>query len=188
MPARPTFEFVDADAEAPEQDNWQALLDAHQKAGDKGFKEEWARQHAVTADTAKIPKATVLYIFRDGVAYHCDECQFYKQTKCARYGQRVAIKPYGGCNVWAEWDGVSDRDAQPWTGDLTKAESGYAENKPGFTCGRCEYFVTGQSDCQKVDKDSPGDSPGKIESAGCCNAWEADPERGKLSDQQLAKE
>lgn len=115
----------------------------------------------------KWPKQAALYIYRPGTEYQCKDCYFYMQKKCALYGDRVSIEPYGTCGLWVE---LPAHSASQWIGGLTKEETGYAENKAGFSCKRCEYF--GNMDCSKVDKNSPGDTQGKISPDGCCNRWE----------------
>lgn len=120
----------------------------------------------------KIEKQKLLYIYRDGCSYICSECYFYKEKKCALFGQSIEIKPYGGCNLWVKANGTESN----WINGITKTEAGYMENKVGFTCGRCEYFIANNNDCQKVNKNSSGDTPNQILSGGCCNGWEKDDE------------
>jgi len=117
-------------------------------------------------EDAKIPKAVALYINKGG-KYTCAECVFYKEKKCALYGPTVAIQPYGGCNLW-----VKGTAAVPWIGGVTKRETGYMENKEGFSCKRCEEFIPEKRACEKINKNSPGDDPGQISPNGCCNRWE----------------
>jgi hypothetical protein len=117
----------------------------------------------------KIDKSLVLYLFRDGCKYTCEECYFYKEKKCALYGAEVEIKPYGGCNLWQRADGTEVN----WINSTTKEETGYIENKGGFTCGKCEYFIADKQGCEKVNKNSKGDTPNKIVVGACCNGWEA---------------
>jgi hypothetical protein len=121
-------------------------------------------------DAAKTDKSLVLYLYREGCNYTCDECYFYKNKKCALYGESVDIKPYGGCNLWQKANG----NESDWINSTTKEETDYIENKDGFTCGRCEYFIADQNNCQKVNRNSKGDTPNKILSGGCCNRWEED--------------
>lgn len=123
------------------------------------------------AEAAKIPKSAVLYIHKKDTNYKCRDCLFQKDqaNKCAIYGSSVSIKPYGGCGEWIKKKGNIDI---PYIGGYTKENTGYVENPEGFTCGRCDEFLRDQNDCKKIDKDSPGDDPGSIESAACCNRWE----------------
>lgn len=118
------------------------------------------------AEAAKIPKAVALYIHKSG-RYTCNECVFYKEKKCALYGPSVAIQPYGGCNLW-----VKGTEDVPWIGGVTKEETGYMENKEGFSCKRCEEFIAEKKACEKINKNSPGDDPGIIHPDACCNRWE----------------
>lgn len=123
------------------------------------------------ADNDKIPKEAVLYIHKKGTNYKCRDCVFAKDhaNKCAIYGGAVPIKPYGACGLWVQRSGNVEVS---FIGKATKEETGYVENLDGFTCGRCDEFLPEKEDCKKVDKDSPGDDPGKITSGACCNRWE----------------
>lgn len=136
----------------------------------------------------KFPKEAVLYSYRPETNYTCGECVFAKDkaTKCALYGPGENIKPEGSCGLWLHADPDSPlAEKVPYLGLITKVESGYTENKNGFTCGRCEYFLPKQQGCKKVRKDSDGDTPGIISADACCNRWEADDERGPMTDKQL---
>lgn len=118
-------------------------------------------------DAEKWPKQASLYLFKQDLHYSCIECQFWKNgCKCALYGPSVSIKSYGGCGLWVEKVKVGEI---PFIGAVTKLESGYMESEVGFSCGKCEYFSG--NDCERVDKDSPGDTPNKILSGACCNRW-----------------
>lgn len=123
------------------------------------------------AETAKIPKEVVLYIHKKDTAYKCKDCLFAKDqgNKCAIYGSSVAIRPYGTCGEWIKKKGNID---VPFMGGYTKENTGYVENLDGFSCARCDEFLADQNDCKKIDKDSPGDDPGAVVSAACCNRWE----------------
>jgi len=122
-----------------------------------------------SSSDAKIDKAVVLYIHVEGVNYKCIECAFWKNKKCALYGPSVAIKEYGGCNLWLE---KKDERELPWIGSLTKKETGYMENEDGFSCKRCDEFIPSENNCKKVNRMSEGDDSGKISKDGCCNRWE----------------
>ncbi len=115
----------------------------------------------------KIDKSLVLYLYRKGSNYTCEECYFYKEKKCALYGQSVNIQPYGGCNLWQKANGTEAN----WINSTTKEETDYTENKDGFTCGRCEYFIGAKNDCHKINKNSIGDTPKQILHDACCNGW-----------------
>lgn len=135
----------------------------------------------------KIPKQAVLYVFRPETNYLCGECVFLRSMRshdaCAFFGPDTKISAIaGGCGLFVH--GEPDEDA-PWFGLLTKEETGYAENKHGFGCRRCDEFIEESSDCKKVDKDSPGDTPGAIMARACCNRWEASPTRAKMSDEDF---
>src|SRR6185312_15508657 len=107
----------------------------------------------------KLNKSDALYIERKNTDYECKDCVFYKEKKCALYGQNVNIEPYGSCNYFMMGN-VKEKD---WLNTTTKAESGYEENVAGYSCKRCEYF-DGKSKCEKVK--------GVISRDGCCDFWE----------------
>lgn len=138
----------------------------------------------------KWPKEAALYVYRPETQYRCDECVFskVKATKCAIYGPLEDIKPEGSCGVWMHMDPGSElADKVPYLGLLTKLETGYTENKTGFSCKRCEYFNPSKLDCKKVRKESPGDTLGIIDPNACCNRFEVDKVRGSMTDKQLQK-
>ena len=123
------------------------------------------------AETTKIPKEVVLYIHKRDTAYKCKDCLFARENgnKCALYGSSVSIRPYGACGLWIKRKGNID---VPFIGTYNKENTGYVENPDGFSCARCDEFIPDAEDCKKIDKDSPGDDPGKILPQGCCNRWE----------------
>lgn len=138
---------------------------------------------------AKIPKEAVLYVFRPETQYTCDKCIFYKQSyqhpsQCSIFGPAADIKPHGSCGFWIHRDPQDGGREMPWIGLVTKEQSGYVENATGFSCKRCEYYSTGM-DCEKVDKNSEGDTPGIIHPNACCNRWEPDSIRSKMSPKML---
>lgn len=122
------------------------------------------------AEDKKIPKAVAGYIYRPETDYTCDVCLYYKEKKCALYGPTVDIKPYGGCNLWIHAE--PGKFGIPWIGLVTRLETGYMENKSGFSCKRCEEFIPGKNACEKINRFSPGDTPGTVEPNACCNRWE----------------
>ena len=141
-------------------------------------------------DKEKWPKQAALYVYRPETNYCCDECVFAKSkaTKCALFGPAEDIKEYGGCNLWMHLDPDSQlAEKIPYLGLINKVEAGYTENKKGFSCKRCEYFDAKNKDCEKVRKDSPGDTIGEINANGCCNRWDADKDRADMTDKQLEK-
>lgn len=123
------------------------------------------------AETAKISKEVVLYIHKRDTAYKCKDCLFAKNqgNNCAIYGPSTSIRPYGTCGLFVKHKGNIE---VPYIGGYNKENTGYVENQEGFSCAKCDEFLPEDEDCKKIDKDSPGDDPGKITSAGCCNRWE----------------
>lgn len=141
-------------------------------------------------DKEKWPKQAALYVYRPETQYKCEECVFakLKSTKCALYGPTENIKPEGSCSMWMHMDpGSKVAEEIPYLSLVTKLETGYVENKTGFSCKRCEYFSANKQDCSKVRKDSPGDTIGSIDPNACCNRWEKDKIRGEMTDKQLQK-
>ncbi len=135
----------------------------------------------------KIPKEAVLYIFRPEANITCGKCVFIRGSKCAVLGPTETVSPKtGSCGFYIHGD-IGEAKTIPFIGFITKEEAGYFENPTGFQCKRCEYFKVKQNDCEKVDADSDGDTPGMIHPDACCNAWEADTIRAKLSDDKLMK-
>jgi hypothetical protein len=142
----------------------------------------------------KIPKEAVLYIFRPEVNITCQKCVFIKGgnkaknvdgDKCAVLGPTETISAKSGsCGFYIHGD-LGEAGEVPWIGFITKPEAGYFENKTGFQCKRCEYFDAKTMDCEKVDKDSEGDTPGIIHPDACCNRWEPDSVRAKLPANKL---
>ena len=108
----------------------------------------------------KIDKAVVVYLERKGTNYTCRDCVFYDQKRCKLYGPNVSVKAWGGCNLWVQ----SKAKDIPMIGGVSKGESGYMENKEGFSCKRCEEFLSEQKACKKI--------AGAISKDGCCNRWE----------------
>lgn len=137
-------------------------------------------------ESDKIEKSVVLYINLPETNYTCAECIYYKERKCALYGPTVSINAYGGCNMWIH--GEAGQYNMPWLGLLTKLQTGYMENKLGFSCKRCEEFIAGKNACEKVNRFSEGDDPGMIHPNACCNRFELDKKRGAMPLRQLLEE
>lgn len=123
------------------------------------------------AEVAKIPKSAVQYEHQKNTNYKCFDCMMAKDhaNRCAIYGAAISIKPWGGCGRFIKKKGNLE---MPYIGGYTKENTGYEENPEGFTCGRCEEFLSEEKDCKKVDKNSPGDDPGEILASSCCNRWQ----------------
>jgi len=127
-----------------------------------------------------ISKAAVLYLHRAGGDYSCANCCLYLATtrRCMWFSARDLVQPFGGCGLFVQGTKTlgGETGASP-LGKVTPLEAGYVENRPGFTCGRCKHWLGNALDCEKVDKDSPGDDTnvdvGTIEKDACCNEWSA---------------
>lgn len=134
-------------------------------------------------EEGKISKEAVLYIYRPEVKIVCKECSFVKGSKCALFGSSVTIsRETGTCGFYIHGH---ENPAQPWVSNVTKEEAGYAENKTGFQCKRCEEWLPEELGCKKVDRYSTGDTPGIIAANACCNRWEPDKVRAMLDSIKL---
>jgi len=136
----------------------------------------------------KIKKEVVLYAFNPETQYTCGQC-FNRQPNtniCSLFGPNDLISPKtGSCGFYVHEDGEKSGIYSPDLGVITKLQAGYAENKQGFSCKRCEYFQTGKNDCSKIDKDSNGLTPGIIHPNACCNHWEPDDKRAKMTTEDV---
>lgn len=138
------------------------------------------------SETKKIKKEVVLYAFNPETQYTCGQC-FNLQPGtniCGLFGSEINTKT-GSCGFYVHEDVNKSGIYGPQVGVITKLQAGYAENKQGFSCKRCEYFATGKNDCEVVDKDSEGLTPGIIHPNACCNHWEPDDKRAKMTTEEL---
>lgn len=122
----------------------------------------------------KVAKQGALYVHRVGSNYLCEQCVAYisKRKRCYLIlNSEGEIKPKATCGYFVK--GKSLPDISP-AGNLSKLEAGYIEPPNGVSCKQCEYFSAVKEDCQVVDKNSPGDDPGKIHPDACCANWEED--------------
>ena len=114
----------------------------------------------------KNSKVNALYVLQPPTKYTCDDCVFLKSRSdgafiCTFFVTRNnRVERFGSCNYWVK--GIPGMVEGPYA--KTKEESGYEENKEGFTCGLCEYFAHGRDRCLKVEEE--------IKETGCCNFWE----------------
>ncbi len=117
-----------------------------------------------------IDKSRAGYVYSPGSDYTCGECAFFESNNCLLYKERDRqVKSWGSCILWQpDVKGVEI----PEIGTTTKVATGYEENKEGFSCKRCEYFLSDKKDCKKVDKNSEGQTPGEIRASACCNFWD----------------
>lgn len=131
----------------------------------------------------KISKAAVLYIINADKHYYCKECCFFipRENVCTYFKQQEwVVDPLGSCNRWT----TNENGFVQGPGTQTKEDSGYVVNRPGYSCGRCEYFGADQKRCQKVDE-KKGPTPGIIHPRACCNAWSPDKIRGRMGEAEL---
>ena len=134
----------------------------------------------------KILKSSAGYIYRPGTEYTCGDCVMLKGTDhghgCAYFGPGSSVDAErGSCNYFAHGSG----EEIPWLGIFTKEELGYLENSRGFSCKRCEHFAVLKEDCETVQKNSTGDTPGIISPNACCDFWEGDKKRARMTTAAL---
>ena len=135
----------------------------------------------------KISKARAGYQFHPDIQYTCQSCVMLKDLGkngygCAWFGPNDPVDAKtGGCNYFSHGAGF----AIPWMALFTKEELGYLESPNGFSCKRCEHIDIEDKDCEKVDRNSAGDTPGEINPGGCCNIWEADRKRAAMPTEKL---
>lgn len=113
----------------------------------------------------KVTKVGAGYVHKEGTEYRCKDCWDFDPVaeRCASHGVSDAIKDNGTCTYWRQGRPTAGLRI---TGALTKQESGYTEDPNGTLCRRCRFFFKG--DCEKVDKNSPGDDKGQIHPMACC--------------------
>lgn len=132
-------------------------------------------------------KDRLMYVFLPDSSYRCQECVFAKDTSTGQVICTFFTKPeekinwYGSCDYWVKGKVGSVEGPHA----KTKLQSGYAENKPGLQCRRCEYMNPDYHKCKKVDENSPGDTPGEINPKACCNSWDKHDTFGNMTDKEL---
>lgn len=137
----------------------------------------------------KLTKSEAGYQFHPDVEYTCSDCVMHKDLPkggggCAWFGPSDPISlESGSCNYFAH---AHDRKPElPWLALFTPVQLGYLENRQGFSCKRCVHIDLRQEDCERVEKDSNGDTPGEIDPMGCCNLWKPDRKRAALATPKL---
>lgn len=136
----------------------------------------------------KFKKEAVLYAFNPETQYTCGQCvnRIPDTNLCALFSPNDKISPeHGSCGFYVHEDGTKTGIYNQPLGNVSKIQAGYAENKKGFSCKRCEYFIAGKNDCKAVDKNSEGLTPGEIHPNACCNNWDADKVRAKMGTAEL---
>ncbi len=137
---------------------------------------------------SKLSKAEAGYIEANNSEFVCGDCVFAKNAGGGAFncGLMETAGPIsmesGSCNNLIY--GVRGSEL-PYIADKTLVELGYMENEFGFGCKRCRHWDMKKRDCDEVDKNSPGDTPGEIAVTTCCNLWAFDPKRGKMSTPKL---
>lgn len=133
-------------------------------------------------DDEKVSKPSAGYVYIPGSSYQCRECAFITPDGlCSNYLKTEAnVKPYGSCNDWRTLE--AGRIMGNWS--RTRHDTAYMENKPGFTCGRCEYFNFDRYRCSEVsEKGKPAFNI--ISPRGCCNFWDGDEVRKHMTVAEL---
>jgi hypothetical protein len=113
-----------------------------------------------------VTKVGAGYIHIQGTDYRCSDCSLFipGTRRCAAHGKNDLIRANGYCIEFLY--GAPNNDLVP-IGSVTKLQSGYGEDVDGTKCYRCRFF-NGKIECSKVDRNSPGDNPGKIHPDACC--------------------
>jgi hypothetical protein len=139
-----------------------------------------------------ITKAQAGYVMFPRTEYNCGDCAAYDADdhRCLYLGPTDVVLPYDGCNYMTKGEpGIivpskpeegEDADGDSAMSLLTPQQAGFARSSFGFSCKRCANFIDTMYDCQLVDKESLGDTPGMISPDACCNAWLADAHRSLL--------
>lgn len=126
-----------------------------------------------TGKQLKVRKDGAGYVFKKQAKtrYQCSQCMLFIKNlgACELFSILDKVRQYGTCSYWVY--GTPAIAAGGARGALTPLAAGYVERREGFSCGRCRYFNKEAQDCKIVDKDSPGDTPGKIVSGACCSNW-----------------
>jgi hypothetical protein len=162
-----------------------------QSTTDKPSEVHQAVQSASKRSSGKISKAEAGYQYHPDIQYRCSDCVMMKPAKkgsaCCWFGPSVPISPEtGSCNYFAHAHPEQKPDV-PWLSLFTKEQLGYLENAQGFSCKRCEEFIFPRHECKKVDRNSEGDTPGEISPDGCCDFWQADRRRAKMTNEELVQ-
>lgn len=122
-------------------------------------------------------KAAVSYVYAPDTSVLCQECAFITPGgKCTDHPgkeQFVSLET-GSCNDWQDLrqGRVRGNNSRAWV------VVAYTENQNGFGCRRCRHMGYPKHDCDAVDRNSPGATPGEIHPYGCCNLWKKDTRRG----------
>ena len=128
----------------------------------------------------KLSKQLIRYIYNPNTEYRCEECGFLgKDKKCTFITPKEAdVKSTGSCMEFRE--GKNGAFLGP--GNLTRHEVGYVDTPFGTGCRRCEYFNADYRKCKKVNEEG-GPTPGKIHPRACCDKWDGDKVREKISNE-----
>lgn len=87
--------------------------------------------------------------------------------------------PTASCNLW-DLKTISSKGS----GNKTKEDTGYVDNRVGYSCGRCKYFSADVDRCKEVSEFGTP-NPGTISPRACCSNWEKDPVRGDMPEKIL---
>ena len=128
----------------------------------------------------KLDKDDAGYQFKPNTQYECGDCVFYlpDHRKCQLLSDAESVLPFDGCTYFVK--GVPETLGTERLYALNSLEADYSRSNFGFSCKRCVHFIMESWDCEGVNKDTPGDTPGMIHPDACCNLQEPDPVRGQL--------
>jgi hypothetical protein len=144
-----------------------------------------------------ITKAQAGYIMVPHSTYTCGECVSYDadDRRCLFLSPSSIVLPFDGCNYFAPGEPESiipkdgkglDADGDSAMGLLSDQEAGLVRSNFGFSCKRCANYIGNMFDCQLVDKDSEGATPGMIVPDACCNCWIPDPTNSSLPEEAFS--
>lgn len=114
----------------------------------------------------KLPKTSVLYAHYSGESYDCDDCAFWLTDKrCIVHRSDLTVNEDDKCGFMIQ--GKPDTFWGKPHLNLDPKQTGFVRGWGGEGCRVCVYYNTSR-DCEKVDKNSPGDDPGEINPMACC--------------------
>lgn len=128
----------------------------------------------------KLDKDDAGYQFKPNTQYECGDCVHYldQMRKCILISDAENVLPFDSCTYFAK--GMPGQLGSQRLYCISSVEADYSRSNFGFSCKRCEHFSPEKWDCEAVNKDSEGDTPGMIHPDACCNLQEPDPVRGQL--------
>lgn len=146
-----------------------------------------------------VTKTEAGYQLAPNTQYVCADCAAYDadDMRCVHLRDIDVVLPLDGSNYFEKGEPESllprpglgrDADGDSAAGLLTPQQIGLVHSNFGFSCKRCVNFIVGMFDCRRVDRTSPGDTPGMIHPDACCNLHKMDPVRGQMPTEAFREE